>query len=154
VADPIAFTIPGIAQPAGSKRAFPYAKNGGGLGVRVTDANPKSRSWKNDVAHAALAAVGGGFQPLQGPLALEVEFRLPRPKAHFGAKGLKPTAPTMHTSKPDATKLVRAVEDALTGILWADDAQVSMQTVLKRYSDDAAATVVVVTPLGALPSSR
>lgn len=36
-------------------------------------------------------------------------------------------------TKPDSTKLVRAVEDALTGVLWGDDAQVVDQHVFKRY---------------------
>lgn len=141
------FWIPGVPQPAGSKRAFPFAKTGGGLGVRVTDANPKSRSWKNDVAHAALAELGGGVEPLRGPLSLRVTFNLPRPKSHYGTKGLKPGSPRWHTSKPDATKLLRGIEDALTGILWGDDAQIAKQEVTKQYAAGPAGVRIEVLSL-------
>ena len=41
------------------------------------------------------------------------------------------------------TKLVRAVEDALTGLVWRDDAQVVVQTVRKRYGHPERAEVLV-----------
>jgi Holliday junction resolvase RusA-like endonuclease len=151
VAEPIGFWIPGVPQPAGSKRAFPIKRANGSIGVAVTDANPTSRSWKNDVAHAALSVVGGGYEPLRGPLSLRVTFNLPRPKSHYGAKGLKPGSPRWHTSKPDATKLLRGVEDALTGILWGDDAQVSEQHVTKVYTSGASGVRIEVLSLSPEP---
>ena len=45
--------------------------------------------------------------------------------------------------RPDATKLVRAVEDALTGLVWRDDAQVVIQTVRKRYGHPERAEIFV-----------
>jgi Holliday junction resolvase RusA-like endonuclease len=42
----------------------------------------------------------------------------------------------MHpTVKPDLTKLLRAVEDALTGVVWRDDSQIIHQVVNKEYAD-------------------
>jgi Holliday junction resolvase RusA-like endonuclease len=38
-----------------------------------------------------------------------------------------------HTTKPDTTKLLRATEDALRGIAWADDNQVCEQHAFKLY---------------------
>ena len=38
-------------------------------------------------------------------------------------------------TKPDATKMLRAVEDAMTGIAWLDDAQIVRQVVTKRYAE-------------------
>jgi Holliday junction resolvase RusA-like endonuclease len=36
-------------------------------------------------------------------------------------------------TRPDATKLWRPTEDALTGIVWRDDSQIIRQLVRKRY---------------------
>ena len=75
------------------------------------------------------------------PLNLEVDFYVPRPKGHFGKRGLRLSAPAFPTVKPDATKLLRAVEDALTGIVWRDDAQVVEQHVSKLYGEPARAEI-------------
>lgn len=136
----VSFTVPGIPQPAGSKRAFVNKHTGR---VSVVDAAKGSRSWKHDVATAAMDAMDG--RPvLDGPLRLEITFLLPRPKGHYGAKGVRPSAPSYPAVRPDLTKLVRAVEDALTGIVWRDDAQVVDQSAMKAYGAHAAACVVVV----------
>jgi Holliday junction resolvase RusA-like endonuclease len=72
---------------------------------------------------------------------------MPRIGSHYGsgknAEKLKPTAPKFHTVKPDATKLLRSTEDALTGILWRDDAQIARQTVEKSYGERAGAWITV-----------
>lgn len=71
----------------------------------------------------------GRKMPWVGPVAdrpfiVRVEFHMPRPKGHYGAKGLRATAPRWPTKRPDVDKLARAVLDALTGLVWADDSQV------------------------------
>lgn len=38
------------------------------------------------------------------------------------------------TSKPDLLKLARGVEDALTGIVYEDDAQIVFETMRKQWS--------------------
>jgi Holliday junction resolvase RusA-like endonuclease len=84
---------------------------------------------------------------LEGPLGLAVVFNITRPKGHFGtgrnAGALKDSAPYWPTVKPDATKLLRGLEDALTGVVWRDDAQVVEQAVTKRYAEREGARVVV-----------
>ncbi|MBA7632259.1 hypothetical protein ES703_39802 [subsurface metagenome] len=74
---------------------------------------------------------------LLGPISLKLTFFMGRPKGHFRtgkhAGELRPSAPEHPTSKPDLTKLTRAVEDALTGIIWKDDAQVVKQDTIKVY---------------------
>lgn len=120
----------GTPVPAGSKRAF--TRKGGGVGVEDTAEN-RMKPWR-----AALQAAAGdamsGHELLQGPLSLHVEFHLARPKGHYGARGLRPSAPTHPTVKPDTTKLLRGLEDALTGIVWRDDAQIVTQHAEKRYA--------------------
>jgi len=82
---------------------------------------------------------------LGGALEVSVIFTVPRPKGHFGARGLKPSAPAYPTVRPDVTKLLRAVEDACTGIVWRDDAQIVAQHAIKRYGEPACAEIRVST---------
>lgn len=137
----IAFTVHGVAQTAGSKRAFPFAKKSGGLGVRVTDDNAKSRDWKTLVALEAGRAYSGPL--LDGALRLTLVFHRPRPKGHFGKRGLLASAAAYPTTKPDVLKLARAVEDALTGVIWRDDAQICQEILEKRYGESAMVDVLI-----------
>ena len=131
------FFVPGIPKPAGSKRAFAFRRANGKLGVTVTDASGQpGKDWRGDVKVFAREVCK---EPLKGPLQLIVTFYMPRPKSHYGTGKkrdvLRLDAPSFHTSKPDATKLVRAIEDAMTGIAWEDDAQVVSQVVGKVYAE-------------------
>jgi Holliday junction resolvase RusA-like endonuclease len=85
-----------------------------------------------------------------GALSLDLRFYMRRPQSHFGtgrnAGRLKDTAPRFHTTRPDSTKLTRAVEDALTGVVWRDDAQVSTQVIAKLYGEPER-VVVAIYPL-------
>lgn len=137
--DPIQVTVYGIAQPAGSKRAFAHKHTGR---IIVTDANPRSRTWKQEVAGEAVRTMNGR-PPLEGPLTLNIVFWLPRPKSHSGTKGIRPSAPRYPAGRPDTTKLIRAVEDALTGITWHDDAQIVYQQASKRYADNTGPCVAI-----------
>jgi Holliday junction resolvase RusA-like endonuclease len=124
----------GKPQPAGSKRAFVNRHTGR---AHVVDAAKGSAPWKQEVAGAALRACVGEPLLLTGPLELTVRFFLARPKGHYrtgrNAALLRDGAPGYPAIKPDATKLLRAVEDALTGIVWRDDAQIVFQVCSKAY---------------------
>lgn len=137
----VRFSVSGIPQTAGSKRAFPFKRPDGSIGVRVTDDNPQGRGWRALVVAEAQDAHQGSL--LEGPLFLHVVFRFARPKGHFGTRGLLPSAPPFPAVKPDATKLLRALEDALTAVVWRDDAQVVAQTVRKVYGEPAGADVAI-----------
>lgn len=129
------FTVFGKPQPAGSKSAYLNPKTGK---INVSDSNKKSRPWKQQVAGAAADQVE---EVWTGPLALTVAFYVARPKGHYrtgrNADLLRDSAPVWPTTKPDTTKLLRAVEDSLIGVLYRDDAQVVRQLVTKHYADDA-----------------
>jgi Holliday junction resolvase RusA-like endonuclease len=73
-------------------------------------------------------------KPFRDALIVLMEFRFPRPKAHYTKKGLKDSAPYLHTSRPDADNLIKFVCDALNGIFWHDDSLISRLIVMKRYS--------------------
>jgi Holliday junction resolvase RusA-like endonuclease len=129
----IAFTVYGTPAPAGSKRGF-YNKKAGR--VIVTDDSARSRPWKAQVADAAAETMNGG-ELLRGPMFLGCEFYFPRPKGHYGKRGLRPSAPAIPTVKPDLLKLARAVEDALSGVVYVDDAQIAREILDKFYGEPA-----------------
>lgn len=136
----LSFTVYGQPQPAGSKRAFQNKRTGR---IVVVDDAKGSRPWKQEVAETATQCVTtyGWPEAHRGPVRLDITFVLPRPKGHHGtgrnASLVKPGAPAWPGVKPDATKLLRAVEDAMTGIVYYDDAQVVQQSVSKRYGHPA-----------------
>jgi Holliday junction resolvase RusA-like endonuclease len=147
----IEFFVPGLPAPAGSKRAY---VNKTTLRVNVVDDSGKrGRRWRKAVALAAGVECGLP-EPLAGPLVLTLEFRLPRPRSHYGTgrnhARLKPDAPEWPTVKPDALKLARSVEDSLTGVVYRDDAQVVVGTQAKRYTlfGEAPGVLVRVAPAG------
>lgn len=138
------FRVYGIPQPGGSKRAFFNKSSGKGM---VVDANPKAKGWKDTVRASYidhLEKMGWDPPVLAGPILLRIMFIMPRPMAHFRADRitLKVGAPYFHTKKPDATKLLRSTEDALTKFIWADDSQV-MPFVWKVYGNKPGAVIHV-----------
>lgn len=136
---PLTITVYGEAQPAGSKRAVPLGGRSPNGRWGVVDANRKSEPWKAMVAQEA----GEQYREpvLTIPLVVEFVFYVVRPKGHFGTgrnEGIvKDSAPAYPSKKPDVLKLARGVEDALTGVVWADDAQIVDERVAKRYGDQA-----------------
>jgi Holliday junction resolvase RusA-like endonuclease len=58
-----------------------------------------------------------------GPIILSAKFYMPRPKAHYDSKGcIKARYQDIRpTGKPDLSNLIKAAEDGLNGIVWADD---------------------------------
>ena len=138
--EPIEILVLGIPKTAGSKRGFAVKKGGQYTGrvVIMDDSGQAGTDWRGDVKAAALRVVGGA-PLLTGAIRLDVSFHLPRPAGHFGtgrnAGRLKKTAPQHHTKKPDRTKLLRSVEDALTKIVWADDSQVVAGECVKEYTN-------------------
>ena len=145
IQDPIRFFAPGIPRPGGSKKGFYSAKL---KRVLIVDASKNVAPWRQTLIHFAGMAYQG--PPLDGPLRLDVVFTMPRPKAHYRIRArlpqeLRSEAPMFHTSAPDTTKLLRAVEDALTGIVWRDDRQIAVQYVTKFYGDRPGANITVGT---------
>jgi len=149
----IRFHVPGIPAPGGSKRAFwrPGMKH-----ANIVDAGgEKTKNWRAVVALAARQAWIG--ETFGGPLHLQITFTMPRPKHHYRtgkhAGQLKDDAPSYHTSKPDTTKLMRSTEDALTSILWKDDAAIASQYPVKVYGDQPGAQIVLFSLEDRLPCS-
>lgn len=75
--------------------------------------------------------------PHEGAVTVFVVFSFDRPKYHMGmgknAHLVKESSPARLISKPDEDKMVRAVLDGLTGVVFKDDAQVDIILAYKRY---------------------
>jgi len=140
----IDFFVPGVPAPGGSKRAFfnPKTKR-----VNVVDTCKRNKPWRSQVSAFAKDAMEGKSIIIEKPVLLNVTFVMPRPKNHYGtgknSSKLKSSSPLMHIKKPDATKLLRALEDALTGIIWKDDAYVARSIVEKKYGEKTGAHVEI-----------
>jgi len=128
--------IEGKPQPAGS-RTVGRRKDGS---VFTRPASKGLPAWQKTVAEAVRTEVADvGIEQLGGPVRVELNFRLARPKSHFGSgrnsQTLRRIAPPLwHEQKPDADKLVRAVLDACTSAgIWKDDSQVAVIDVVKVW---------------------
>jgi Holliday junction resolvase RusA-like endonuclease len=158
----ITFEVFAEPKSQGSTRVVPVRAKGGGYQMRP-DGRPKLipihkdggalRSWRAEVVAAFHAAYGQGPM-LTGAVWLGVTFYRPRPKGHRNAKGqLSRKAPEYPITRPDTLKLVRGVEDALTGHAWLDDSQVVDHILRKRYGE-CYRTVVRVVSLDGLTEER
>lgn len=95
-----------------------------------TPARDPVNAFKASLQDAASKAHRGG--PIEGPLAARMLLLFPRPGRLRWKTRPMPRCP--HASKPDAENVAKAVLDALTGLLWFDDAQVCDLIVKKRYA--------------------
>lgn len=133
---PIEFAVAGVPVPQGSKTAYVR----GGRAVLVDVSNKKTKTlpanrlkhWRERIAKTAQSQMHGELW--SGPIILECEFVMPRSPSHYTPKGaLKKSAPTV--PQKDLDKLIRAVGDALSKVVYRDDVQiVSFGESTKRFA--------------------
>jgi len=93
------------------------------------------------VAHEAREAMRtAGLTLLRGPVFLQLRANYPIPES-WPKK--RKAAAVWKTSKPDTDNLAKLQKDALTGIVYRDDAQVVRVHAEKRYGEPIGVTVVV-----------
>ena len=130
----VTFFVPGVPATAGSKRPHLNKKTGK---IYVSDDCERGPSWRSSVETQASRSYTG--EVLRGPLSLSIIFHQVRPLTHYGTGKnvgvLRPHCPQYPAKRPDATKLFRATEDALKGILWADDGQIVIARATKLYGE-------------------
>lgn len=134
----ISFSVYGTPASQGSKISFvsKHARKIDGKRFIVTkDDNRRLQFWRDHVAYQARQAYDGEL--LCGPIRMEIVLTMPRPKHHFKSgdttRGLKANAPEWCSTKPDSFKLCRAVEDALSGVVYHDDAQIAHHIIERKY---------------------
>jgi crossover junction endodeoxyribonuclease RusA len=123
----IEFSCYGEPQPQGSARALMLP---GKKYPSVFTDNPQLKKWREKVALQAKEAMrtrGLQLFARDVPLRVDLAFYFKRPKS---------VRDRIHpTVKPDKDKLERAVLDALTGAIYADDAQVTQGETSKFYGE-------------------
>lgn len=128
----ITFVVYAKAEPQGSSRGFLLkGKWGAKDRVIITSANKKLKPYRQELTELAMVTLSnaGIERPLAGkhtPVSMAMDFYFAKP----------PSVPKKRRGmvvKPDLDKLIRSSSDALTGILYADDAQIVELTARKHY---------------------
>lgn len=123
--------VKGVPQSQGSKRAFITGDR-----AVVVDANPtKLKDWRTAINFVLQSKWEG--PPLEGPVEVTLNFWLLRPASVSEKKRPEPHV------KPDLDKLTRAAFDAMTGIVFKDDAQVTTIFASKTYSPESGLIIEV-----------
>lgn len=126
----ICFSVRGLPAPQGDLKAgiiaghaHLYHRSSGPLG-----------DWRHAIASAAQPFAPKA--PWDGPVSLVLRFRLPLPKSRPTTAGRgkeKHRIRVYPDRRPDVDKLIRAVLDSLTHVIFADDSQVVRITASKDY---------------------
>lgn len=124
-------------EPKGQPRPRAFARKMGAVHVARFYDSDVADAWKRAVYLGVIEAANkAGWQVTTGPVAVTLQFAMPRPKSHFGAKGLKPSAPQAHVGKPDADNLAKLILDQATRTerIWRDDSHVVEMHVVKGWA--------------------
>jgi crossover junction endodeoxyribonuclease RusA len=128
----ISFVAYCTPQPQGSMRGFVVpGTNGAKHRAILTSDNTKLKPFRHEVTRSAMialrdAGIAEPFAAKHVPVCLRLDFYLAKPDS-APRKRFSPVV------KPDVSKLIRSTEDAMTGILYADDAQIVSETARKLY---------------------
>lgn len=107
----ITFQVHGLPIPQGSTRAFVVK------GKPIITSSAKGlATWRRLIADVAQDYAPQ--EPWSGPVGIDLHFGIPRPKSAPKRRRVWPD------KRPDLDKLTRAVLDALTYVIFADDSQV------------------------------
>lgn len=154
---PINIFIDGKPGKQGSKRLVPHkalmrkrgvlAFLGGEEWIRVKDiprytmildADKDNDSWRKHVRENFTELLGS-VEPINEAVFVVATFYRKRPKDHYTPKGKlskKGRETPKPIARPDSFKMMRSVEDALTGLAWVDDSMITDHIIRKRWADD------------------
>ena len=122
----VSIMITGDPATQGSTRAFVVAGR-----ARVVHDNAKTKPWRQTIAQEVRRRLAGRYAS-QGPVLVTADFIIPRPPSHWRKDGT-PRKGAPAYPRLDADKLGRALLDALTGVAYTDDSQVTQLMVTKWY---------------------
>jgi Holliday junction resolvase RusA-like endonuclease len=132
--DTVTITVPGEAVGKGAPRFVRQT------GRAYTPA--KTQAWLARVQQAALLVAPE--TPWSGPVA--VEIWVVRPFLASMSKAKREAAERgeiLPSTKPDCSNYAKGIEDALSGVIFDDDAQITDLTVAKRFGPRPETRVVV-----------
>lgn len=110
------FFVPGKPVPQGAITSFPYRK-GPSLGVRTIHKNQDVLyPWRDRVK--LIASEIGPEVPFKDSIIITYHFYVHAPKSEVK------TFRTWPIRRPDLSHLIRAIEDALSGVIYKDDSQI------------------------------
>jgi Holliday junction resolvase RusA-like endonuclease len=142
----ITFTVPGA--PTAKGRARSFVRNG-----HVAHYTPgKTVLYENLVKMAAQVAMGFSIldprkpldPPIDGACELNLTLHMPIPASWSAKKRTAALAGLiLPTTKPDSSNVLKAIEDAMNGVVWIDDKQVVDHNIRRRYSDTPKAIIEV-----------
>ncbi len=156
----VRFTVPGVAEPQGSKTAMLMGKWITVSGVRAlmnpraiivegrdvkrkdgtrSDGRARHRQYRTAVQMAALHVYDRLGYKLDGPLSVEVTFYIPRPAS-------TPVTQLYPATKPDLDKLARSVFDGCRPLI-AEDSRIVRMFCEKLFTATSPRTLVAIETL-------
>lgn len=153
--DEIRFTVPG--EPVGKGRARSATRkrrdSSGKLVSYIAHITPeKTEEYELKVKLAAKEAMNG-YAAISGPVMLELKIYVgiaaswPKKKRELAISGAM-----YPTKKPDSSNILKAIEDAMNEVSYADDAQITDHHIKRRFSETPRVDVII-TPLAKLSSN-
>jgi len=124
----VTFKVDGTPVPKGRAR---YARRGNFISTYTPE---KTRAYETLIKDSAIEAMGSS-EPLETPVSLYLYIRVPIPKS-CTKKRLEAidNGSEKPTKKPDASNILKSVEDGMNGVVYHDDSQIINIHVTKVYS--------------------
>lgn len=132
--------VPGEPKPQQRPRSRAVKKNGKWISMAYNAKGP-DMDYRTRVADIAAREMKGS-ELLSGALIMQINFWITKPKS-------KPKWKSLPDVKPDIDNLVKAVKDALEGIVFANDSQVCTLVACKKYTINRGAFTQII--VGELP---
>lgn len=133
----VTVVVAGVPITQGSMKAHVVAGH-----AHVTHTNgPKIDIWRRSIVDAVHRQLGEELELMTGPLRLSAAFRLPRPASLPKKRRTWPIG----ARSGDSDKLLRALGDAITGVLIPDDSLIVDARVTKDWAGPGAQPGVVFT---------
>jgi Holliday junction resolvase RusA-like endonuclease len=118
-------TVRGEAKPEAKRQRFIEALKRPGKRVDL----PDRADWKAVVRNRAADIIP---EPMEGPLAVEIVVTQPTPPSYPKRPTRTNPWPWAWWKRPDGDNLNKPIWDALTGVAWQDDGQVTDLAIRKR----------------------
>jgi len=133
----VTFKVDGVPVPKGRAR---YVRRGNHISTYTPE---KTRTYETLIKDAARQAMGVS-EALQTPVSLYLYIRVPIP-ASATKKRLQAIADGSEkpTKKPDASNVLKSVEDGMNGVVYKDDSQIVNIHVTKVYSSEPGVDICV-----------